>query len=592
MAYQKVKVRQLVLDGEEDKWVSQKVHINGWVYAFRVQGANEDGVKSFGFASIMDGSTVKHVQVIMDLQKVTDEESKKSIETALRDIKKGIMISAKGTMVACPSTNNKEQKTELLAEYITVHGTMDAAVYPIAKQKLPLETTRHKPHLRFRTKDMVAVNIIRNKAAFLIHKFYQDMGYKWANTPVLTANDCEGAGETFHVWCDEDEKLLKDSIAHRIKTKMDEEGTKAKITTLETKQKELVADAQKTLDEFKASTDSDKDKASLLKSRIKQIEQDMALIDGELEDLKDGLGLSERKLKSFFNDKVHLTVSGQLHGEAYAHGLTDIYTFGPTLRADPSVTSRHLAEFWMVEPEVGFITFDELMGLATDFVKTVVKGVMTDCKDEVEFLQKEHDDNLLATLKSITEDDYVRVSYTDTINMLKEGIEKHDIRVVDPATTSEKQLKKWAKKQYLITQPPVWGMDLKSEHERYLTDIIFKKPVIIYHYPKSLKPFYMKPSSAKYEEGETVDAMDLLIPFMGELIGGSMREDDYDALKAVMDEEGITEGLEWYLELRKYGSFPHGGFGLGFERLVKILTGMHSIRDVIGFPRYNGHIMA
>lgn len=505
MDYTNVYVKALLQS--EDEWIGKKVTINGYANAVRVQGANEDGVASFGFASVMDSSTVKHVQVIMNLEKCKSEEEKQSIINALKKIKKGSLLTAKGTIVACPEGNNKEQKTELSAEFVEVYGNVDSETYPMSKHKVPLETIREHPHLRFKTKAMMSVNIVRNTASRFIHQFFQERGFQWAHTPLLTSNDCEGAGEIFTIKSQHDEA-------------------------------------------------------------------------------------TEAKKKDFFGKKVNLSVSGQLHGEAFVHGLQKIYTFGPTFRADPSKTSRHLAEFWMIEPEVGPITFDELIDLEVQFIKYVVYGVMESCPDEIKYLESTQNNDLTKTLNTIVHEDFARVSYTEAIKILEEAIKSYKIKVVSP-NASEKELRKMAKKAYLITEAPYWGMDLKSEHERYITDIVYQKPVVIYHYPKSLKPFYMKPTkSIKYVEGETVDAMDVLIPHLGELIGGSMREDEYEPLKECMIKQGILEELEWYLDLRKYGSFPHGGFGLGFERLVMLLTGMKSIKDTIAFPRYSGHCFA
>lgn len=544
MVYQVVSVSQLMLKGKEEEWIGQQVQLSGFVYAYRVQGANDEGVRSFGFASVMDNTTVKHMQIIMNLEKCVSEESKKSVSTALLKLKKGSVITVKGIIVACPKGNNTEQKTELLSEIVEVHGTMDSETYPIAKQRMPLETTRRQPHLRFRSKDMICLHKIRNKASYMVHQYFQGQDFQWAHTPLLTSNDCEGAGETFTITCPQDEKAREE----------------LKVLELSKQQ-------------------DDKDE----KQEQKDVEK---MIELSYEDK-----VRDIMKKRFFDKDVYLTVSGQLHGEAFAHGLMKIYTFGPTFRADPSMTSRHLAEFWMIEPEVGPICFSELMALATDFIKSVVKGVMETCIDELEFLESEHSPELIQTLTTIVSQDFVKISYTDAIKTLETAVKEYKIRVVEPGT-SDKDLRKYAKKAYLIMEPPVWGMDLKSEHERYFTDVIYKKPVIIYDYPKSLKPFYMKPSSTVYEEGETVEAMDILIPFLGELVGGSMREDEYEPLCKVMEEEGIREGLEWYLELRKYGSFPHGGFGLGFERLIMLLTGMKSIRDTIAFPRYSHHCFA
>jgi asparaginyl-tRNA synthetase len=529
MTYTYLSTKHLLTPGKELELVGQQITLKGWIYTVRTHGSTEEGT-AFGFMSLVDRSTVRHAQVVMNIEKCTTPESTMSIKTALQKVKRGMMVSVKGTLVECPKGHTTEQKTELVAEFIEVYGQMDSESYPIAKPGMPLETIRQKPHLRFRDKRMHAITLIRDSAKGAVDDFFRKVkGYIWAPTPIITSNDCEGAGETFHIRCDDDDK---------------------KFLAAELKRALRVKDSKDTYDK-------DQD-------YIKQ---------------------------SFFKDIVHLSVSGQLHGEAFAHGVAKIYTFGPTFRADPSETSRHLAEFWMIEPEVCFITFDELKTLTVDFVKYVVKTVMEERKSEIDFLTSEVRPDLTKTLTDIVSNDFVMLSYTDAIKTLKDAVESYAIRVV-PEDASDKDIKKWSKKQYLIHEPPVWGMDLKSEHERYLTDVVFKTPVILYHYPKALKPFYMKPSETKYEEGETVDAMDLLIPGIGELIGGSMREDDYDTLAKVMDEEGIREGLEWYLDLRKYGSCPHGGFGLGFERLVMLLTGISNIRDVSAFPRLHHHCFA
>lgn len=545
-SYKKVTVKELMDPSQELVWVGQSILLNGHIHAIRVQG------EVLGFLSVMDSTTCKHMQVIVNVETSTDKESTKE---ALLKLKKGAMVTIKGQIVACPESNNKEQKTELRADSVQMYGVVDAATYPLAKHKQPLETIRHVPHLRFKDKRITAVNIIRNKASMLIHKFFQLRDYQWAHTPLLTANDCEGAGETFHIWCDQDEKILMDKIK------------------------------QDTLKELEDSKEEEPKEGEELKEGEADKEEPK-----EGEEVKDELELAPKK-KTFFSSKVHLTVSGQLHGEAFAHGLSKIYTFGPTFRADPSETSRHLAEFWMVEPEICFIDFTELKTIAEEFVKFVVSGILSSHMDEIAYLDTITEQNLVQTLNTIAKEDFAQLSYTDAIKKLEADIADHKIRVVD-SSMSPKQLRKLAKKQYLITEAPYWGMDLKSEHERYFTDVIFQKPVIIYHYPKSLKPFYMKTSDVKYEEGEVVDAMDILIPNLGELIGGSMREADYEKLKEAMIKDNLMEELDWYLELRKYGSVPHGGFGLGFERLLMILTGMTSIRDVISFPRYSHHCFA
>jgi asparaginyl-tRNA synthetase len=527
MTYTSVSVKDLVTSSKDLMLVGKQIALSGWLFTIRLHGATEEG-SAFGFASLIDYSTVAHAQVVMNIEKCTTTESKESIKTALQKAKKGMMVSVKGTLVECPKGHNTEQQTELVAEFMDVYGQMDSLSYPIAKPRMPMETIRQHPHLRFRDKRVHAITLVRDSAAAAVHDFFRKQGYIWAHTPIITSNDCEGAGETFHIRCDDDDKILTNVIKKVLQKK----------------------------DESKSDEEDD-----------------------------------DPVKKTFFKTVVHLSVSGQLHGEAFAHGVSKIYTFGPTFRADPSETSRHLAEFWMIEPEVCFITFGELKALATDFVKYVVKAVIEERKPEIDFLTTEVKPDLYQTLTDIVSKDFVMLSYTDAIKTLKNAVESYAVRVV-PDGASEQDIKKWSKKQYLIHEEPVWGMDLKSEHERYLTDIVFKAPVILYHYPMTLKPFYMKPSSTKYEEGDTVDAMDLLIPGIGELIGGSMREDDYDALAQVMDEEGIRDGLEWYLDLRKYGSCPHGGFGLGFERLIMLLTGVSNIRDVTSFPRFHHHCIA
>lgn len=504
--YQPTTVKH-ILDSDV-KLIDQTFKISGWVYAIRVQGN-----QTFGFASIMDNTTVRHLQVIFNLEKATHPDS---IKSALKRIHKGSVITVLGQLTACPEGKNVIQKTELIAHQVILYGDVASDHYPVAKQKMPLDTLRPYPHLRSKSKSMTAINIIRNKASNLIHTFWQREGYHWIQTPILTSNDCEGAGEAFHVITPPEKKQLAQSAA-----------------------------------------------------------ADLVQFDA----------------KSFFRRQVNLTVSGQLHLESLVHSLFKVYTFGPTFRADPSETTRHLAEFWMVEPEIAFVSLPELMDLSESFIRFLVSGILDQQMDEVKYLEAEHHPGLLTHLTTIAKQPFQKISYTEAVNILIQDIENYKIRVISP-DTSAKDRKKYAKKAYLIQEMPCWGMDLKSEHEKYLTDIVFQKPVIIYHYPKTLKPFYMKPSTTSYDEGEVVDAMDVLIPGLGELVGGSIREDDFDRLADQMKQHGLVEELKWYLDLRQYGSLPHGGFGLGFERLIMILTGVHNIKDVIPFPRFSGHCVA
>ena len=350
------------------------------------------------------------------------------------------------------------------------------------KKRHSFEFLREISHLRPRTNTIGAIMRVRNRLSHSIHKFFQDRGFLYLNTPIITASDCEGAGEMFQV------------------------------TTL----------------------DMDR----------------LPLNNGKADYTQD-----------FFGKRTGLTVSGQLEGEIYAMALSDVYTFGPTFRAENSNTSRHLAEFWMVEPEMAFYDLDDDMDLAEEFLKTLMKDVLENCQQDMEFFNQRIDKTIVQTLTDIVDCDFERIHYSDAIHLLEKSGEKFIYSVE-------------------------WGCNLQSEHERYLSEKVFKKPVIIYNYPEEIKPFYMKLN----EDKETVRAMDVLLPKLGEIIGGSQREDDLDKLIARMKEKEMDpEEYWWYLDLRRYGSAPHSGFGLGFERLVQFVTGMENIRDVIPFPRTPKH---
>ena len=440
-----------------------EVCVKGWVRTRR-------GSKSVNFIALNDGSTIKNVQVVADVEKF-DAEVLKLITT-------GACLSVEGTLV---ESQGAGQSVEIQATKIEVLGTCGAD-YPMQKKGQSFEYMRQHAHMRLRTNTFGAVFRIRHNMAIAIHKYFHDHGFFYFNTPIITASDCEGAGQMFQV------------------------------TT-------------------KNLYDLKKDK------------------DGKIDYSDD-----------FFGKTTSLTVSGQLEGELGATALGSIYTFGPTFRAENSNTPRHLAEFWMIEPEVAFNDITDNMDLAEDFIKYCVRWALDNCKDDLEFLNKMIDKTLLERLNFVVDHDFVRLTYTDGIKILEDAV----------------------KQGHKFEFPVYWGVDLASEHERYLVEQHFKKPVILTDYPKEIKAFYMKMN----DDGKTVRAMDVLFPQIGEIIGGSEREESYDKLMARINELNIPmKDMWWYLDTRKFGTCPHSGFGLGFERLILFVTGMQNIRDVIPFPR-------
>lgn len=440
-----------------------EVCVKGWVRTRR-------GSKSVNFIALNDGSTIHNVQVVADVEKF-DAEMLKLITT-------GACLSVEGILV---ESQGAGQSVEVQATNIEVYGTC-AADYPMQKKGQSFEYMRQHAHMRLRTNTFGAVFRIRHNMAMAIHRYFHEHGFFYFNTPIITASDCEGAGQMFQVTT----KNLYD-------LKKDESG---KI------------------------------------------------------DYSD----------DFFGKTTSLTVSGQLEGELGATALGAIYTFGPTFRAENSNTPRHLAEFWMIEPEVAFYDITDNMDLAEDFIKYCVRWVLENCKDDLDFLNQRIDKTLLERLHFVVEHDFVRLTYTEGINILQEAVNSG----------------------HKFEFPVYWGMDLASEHERYLVEEHFKKPVILTDYPKEIKAFYMKQN----EDGKTVRAMDVLFPQIGEIIGGSEREADYGKLMERIEELNIPmKDMWWYLDTRRFGSCPHSGFGLGFERLILFVTGMQNIRDVIPFPR-------
>jgi len=445
----------------------QDVLVQGWVRTRR------DSKGGFSFLEVNDGSCLKGIQVVAD-------HGLPDFKKAEGEIATGSCIAVKGKLVA---SEGKGQKVEIKASEIIVHGSADPETYPLQKKHHSFEFLREIAHLRPRTNTMGAVMRVRHRLAFSIHKFFNDRGFVSLQTPIITASDCEGAGEMFQV------------------------------TTLDL--------------------------------------NDVPRSNGNIDYQHD-----------FFGKKTSLTVSGQLEGEIYALALSLIYTFGPTFRAENSNTKRHLAEFWMVEPEMAFYDLDDDIGLAEEFIRFLVKEALENCAEDLEFFNARIDKNLLANLKLVAESNFERIHYTEAIHLLKKSEEK-------------------------FTFPVEWGCNLQSEHEHYLAETVFKKPLIVFNYPEEIKPFYMKLN----EDGETVRAMDVLLPRLGEIIGGSQREDDLQALTDRIVKKNLNpDEYWWYLDLRRFGSAPHSGFGLGFERLVQFVTGMENIRDVIPFPRTPNHV--
>jgi asparaginyl-tRNA synthetase len=451
------KIKQL-LSGSN---VGKDVVAKGWV---RTKRDN----KSIVFIALNDGSTIKNIQIVADPSKFD--------EKLMREVTTGSCISVKGKLV---ESHGKGQDVEIHAESIELYGKADAETYPLQKKGHSMEFMREIAHLRFRTNTFGAVFRIRHAMAFAIHKYFNDRGFFYLHTPIITGSDCEGAGEMFHVTTMPLDKIAKNE-------------------------------------------------------------------DGSVNFSND-----------FFGKETNLTVSGQLEGELGALALGEIYTFGPTFRAENSNTPRHLAEFWMIEPEMAFYDLNDNMDLAEDFLKYLIKYALENCIDDLEFLNSMIDKALIERLKFVLDNKFERVTYTRAMEILTGSSRKWEF-------------------------PVGWGRDLQAEHERFLVEEHFKRPVILTDYPRDIKAFYMKQN----DDGKTVRAMDVLFPGIGEIIGGSQREEIYEKLLSRINELKLKEkDFWWYLETRKYGTAPHSGFGLGFERLILFVTGMSNIRDVIPFPR-------
>lgn len=457
MTLKRIKIKELL----QSSAFGSTVNAKGWVRTKR-------GNKEVNFIALNDGSIIHNLQIVIDVPDFDAE--------TLRLITTGACIGVSGTLV---ESLGKGQRAEIQAKEIEVFGTADAETYPLQKKKHTLEFLREISHLRPRTNTFGAVFRVRHAMAYAVHKYFNDKGFTYLHTPIITASDCEGAGEMF------------------------------RVTTLDAKAPPLNQ-------------------------------------DGEVDFHED-----------FFGKETALTVSGQLEGELGALALSEIYTFGPTFRAENSNTPRHLAEFWMVEPEMAFYDLNDDMDLAENFLKFLVGYALENCRDDLEFFNKMYDTGLMERLVLVVENDFQKATYTEALDILEKSGKQFEF-------------------------PVKWGSSLQAEHERFLVENHFRKPVILTDYPKDIKPFYMKLN----KDDKTAAAMDILFPKIGEIIGGSQREESYEILSARINEMKIpAKDIWWYLETRKFGTAPHSGFGLGFERLILFVTGMSNIRDVIPFPR-------
>jgi len=532
--------------------IGKTLRVGGWIKTGREAGAG-----AFAFLEVNDGSCFESIQVMMS-KEVADQVGGLKLLTPT-----GTSVLVEGELT--PTPEGTKQAVELKATRVLHVGECEASTYPIAKKKTSYEFLREKMHLRPRTNTIGAVARIRNALAYATHRFFQENGFLYVHTPIITASDCEGAGEMFQVTTllgKVDEEAEAPSSAGSQVTPEKVESLKAAAAAQGEKVKSVkaAAAADKANQELAAAVKAEV--AALMKAKEEAAKaEEMSSVVGGLKRLPDG---KVDYKEDFFGRPAYLTVSGQLQGEYYACALSNVYTFGPTFRAEQSYTSRHLAEFWMIEPEIAFCDLEDDMVCAEDYVRFCCRFLLDNCRSDLEFIAKMVDKTAIDRLEQVASSSFKRCSYTEAIELL------------------EKAVAGGKKFEHAVS----WGIDLATEHERFLTEELFKQPVIVYDYPKEIKAFYMKLN----EDGKTVAAMDVLVPKVGELIGGSQREDRYDTLKARIEATGMDAGpYEQYLDIRKYGSVPHSGFGLGFERLLLFATGLENIREVIPFPRWPGN---
>ena len=452
---------------------SGDITVHGWVRTKRE-------TKNLIFLQINDGSCYENIQITFDREKGVED----AVEQTLKRVSTGSSVQVKGALVASPASG---QAVEVAAGSITLYGEAPVDSYPLQKKHHSFEFLRDVAHLRARTNTFGAVMRMRSEMAFAVHSFFRERGFYYVHMPVITASDCEGAGEMFHVTT----LNIQETVKSALREKRDPESFQLDYT------------------------------------------------------------------RDFFGKEANLTVSAQLEAESYALALSRVYTFGPTFRAENSNTTRHLSEFWMIEPEMAFFQLEDNMDLAEDFVVYLLNWALTQCRSDLAFFDARIKPGLIAMLENVVHSKFTRITYTQAIAELEKKPDSFEFK-------------------------PYWGCDLQSEHEKYLTEQVFKGPVIVTDYPKQIKAFYMKQN----DDGKTVRAMDVLVPGLGEIIGGSQREENLAALESRMNELGLDpKTYWWYLDLRRYGTAPHSGFGLGFERLLLYVTGMTNIRDVIPFPR-------
>lgn len=516
----------------------KKARIGGWVKTGRK--ADKD---AFAFLELNDGSCAGNLQVIIDA----------SLADLGQLVQTGTCVVVEGHLKLPPS--GAKQKIELRADEVLHVGPVDPAKYPLPKTRLTLESLRDFVHLRSRTNTISAVARIRNALAYATHTFFNKHGFLYVHTPIVTTSDCEGAGEMFQVTTlfSEAERLEKELIQNPPPTEADVEAAKL-----------VVQEKGEVVSQLK-SAKADKKEISAAVAELKKAKENVSKLE-ERSKLQPGIPRKDGKVdytKDFFARQAFLTVSGQLQVESYACALSRVYTFGPTFRAENSHTSRHLAEFWMVEPEIAFADLEDDMKCAEAYVKFLCQWLLDNCLEDMEFMADKFDKGCIDRLKMVASTPFIRLTYTEAVEILQESVQN--------GKKFEKEVE--------------WGIDLASEHERYLTEVKYQKPVIVYNYPKDIKAFYMRLN----DDLETVAAMDVLVPKVGELIGGSQREERYDVIQQRLEEMDLpVEPYEWYIDLRRYGTVKHAGFGLGFERMILFATGLENIRDVIPFPRYPG----
>ena len=542
-------VEKLLAGGREGPAVGQEVVAGGWVKTGRIGGGG-----SLAFVELNDGSCPGNLQLVVKPEAQGLGEGGLGSITAA-----GSCLVVRGELRESPA--GAKQDVELHVLEVLHLGTSDAATYPIAKKKTSFEFLRSKLHLRPRTNTFAAVARVRNALSFATHSFFQEKGFLYVHTPIITTSDCEGAGEMFQI-----STLLSQAQEAMRGPQVSPEQVEALEARAAAKGEEVKA-AKAEQQENPGNKDMKKHTKALvaelleLKAEAEQARQAVACVGGLPWTAEGGIDYS----KDFFGQPAHLTVSGQLQGEDFACALTSIYTFGPTFRAENSHTTRHLSEFWMIEPELAFADLNDDMSLAEDYVRYCCQYVLDNCAQDLAFFEKMVDKTCVTRLKQVAETPFVRITYTKAVEMLQEAIK--------------------SKKKKFVNNVE-WGCDLNSEHERYLAEEVFKGPMVVYDYPKDIKAFYMRLN----DDNKTVAAMDILVPGVGELVGGSQREERLDVLERRLSEDGMDIGpYESYLDLRRYGTVKHAGFGLGFERLVMFATGLENIRDVIPFPRWPGH---